>query len=259
MEQDRRPGARRAGRGRDRLRGPAGRARHPGRRGSPDPHRRRDRRRAADPGRRGARGGRHPPAGPRRGAPSRTAVARLRGPAELRPVRRRRGETFRQLADRTGIPVDLSARRPRGDRVGPARPRQPPAGERAADHPVSRDPHRGRDQADLDRTEPACRRRRHAPRGRDRVGLVADRDPRAAVPVRHPGRRGRDADRAIRDRHRTGHRRRDARALPRPAGPRLDAQHLRRVRGRPGPGRSARAVSSVRRRSASSTSRATAG
>ena len=133
------------------------------------------------------------------------------------------------------------------------------ARERAANHPVSRDPHRGRDQADLDRTEPAGRRRRHASHRRDGVGLVADRDPRAAVPGRHPGRRDRDADRALRDRHGTGHRRGDARR---------SSTASRRTPGCATSSKGSRAswsgpvctrVSSVRRRSASSTSRATAG
>ena len=168
-------------------------------------------------------------------------------------------ETFRQLADRTGIPVELLL--VVREATGSAQP-DPDSHLRENELriiPYARDPPRGRDQDDLDRTDPAGRRRRLSPDGRDRVGLVADRDPRAAVPVRHPGRGGRHADRALRDGDRPDHRRRDARALPRAAGARLDAQHLRGVRGRPGPGRSARAVSSVRRRSASSTSRATAG
>ena len=80
----------------------------------------RDRPRAADPGHRRARGGRHPAAGPRRGASSRTAVARLRGPAELRPVRRRCARDVPPAGRPDGDPGRASARRPRGDRVGPA-------------------------------------------------------------------------------------------------------------------------------------------
>ena len=164
---------------------------------------------------------------------SRTAVARLRRPAELRPLRRRHRRDVPPARRPDRDPGRPAARDPRGDRVGPARPGQPGPRERAAHRPVSRDHARRRDPAGLDRADHPGRRRRHATRGRDRIGLVADRDPRAAVPVQHLGRRGGRPDRALRDRDRSGHRRRADRAVSRPAGARLDAQHPRGLRGRP--------------------------
>ena len=199
------------------------------------------------------------PCRPWRGAPRRTVVARFRRPAELRPLRRRcaRDVPPARRADRD--PDRPAARDPRGDRLGPPDPDSRVRENELSIIPLPREPACGRHQADLDRTD-ACGSPATASAGwprPSRTGGGPRSSSRCSEPVSRPPRSA--PDRALRDR--------DAARSPTTRCSRCSTG------SRPTPGcatssKASRAswsgpvctsASSVRRRSASSTSPATRG